>query len=311
MLCRRLGCYRPGLAVSNTGQRIKEDMADFLNSIWARISEMFDPAVVGTWLADALANLIVGLIVFGLYLLLWVVLRWLVRPALQRARLDETASIFILMVLKYSLLAIGAVNALNAAGINTTAFLASLGIAGLTIGFAARDAFSNLISGFLIFLDRPFVIGDLVEIDENYGRVAQITLRSTRIITSDGKMLAVPNSDIINKIVASYTNFPHLRLDIPATIGVTEDVERVRQILLDIVRDDPNYLSDPPPRVVVTQLNDYNVALELQAWIKDERDHVVMRSELRETVFNALNSAGVEMPFETVQLTPLQVRLLG
>lgn len=286
-------------------------MADFLSSIWARISEMFDPAVIGTWLADALANLIVGLVVFGIYLLLWVILRWLLRPALQRAHLDETASIFILMVLKYSLLAIGAVNALNAAGINTTAFLASLGIAGLTIGFAARDAFSNLISGFLIFLDRPFVIGDLVEIESNYGRVAQITLRSTRIITSDGKMLAVPNSDIINKIVASYTNFPHLRLDIPATIGVTEDVERVRQILLDIVRDDPNYLSDPLPRVVVTQLNDYNVALELQAWIKDERDHVVMRSELREKVFNALNAAGIEMPFETMQLTPLQVRLLG
>ncbi len=286
-------------------------MADFISGIWARISEMFDPATAGTWLADALANLIVGLIVFGIYLLLWLVVRWLVRPALNRANLDETASVFIMTLLKYGLLAIGTINALNAAGINTTAFLASLGIAGLTIGFAARDAFSNLISGFLIFLDRPFVIGDLVEIDNNYGRVEQITLRSTRIITSDGKMLAVPNSDIINKIVASYTNFPHLRLDIPVTIGVTESVDRVRQVLLDIVRDDPDFLADPPPRVVVTQLNDYNVALELQAWIKDERAHVPMRSALREKVFDTLTAAGVDMPFETLQITPLKVRLLG
>ncbi|MCB8985428.1 MAG: mechanosensitive ion channel family protein [Ardenticatenaceae bacterium] len=285
-------------------------MGDFVSGIWARISEMFDPTVAGTWLANTLANLIVGLVVFGIYLLVWILVRWLVRPALKRANLDETATTFIMTLLKFGLLAIGAINALNAAGVNTTAFLASLGIAGITLGFAARDAFSNLISGFLIFIDRPFVIGDLVEIGDNYGRVEQITLRSTRIITVDGKMLAVPNSDIINKTVASYTNFPHLRLNIPVTVGVSENVERVRRILLDIVRNDPNYLSDPAPRVVVTQLNDYNVEVELQAWIKDERAHIPLRFALREAVFDQLNAAGVEMPFETLQVAPLRVRLL-
>ena len=83
--------------------------------------------------------------------------------------------------------------------VDTSAALASLGIAGLTIGFAARDALSNLISGILIFIDRPFVVGDLVEIEDHYGKVSAITLRSTRIITSDGKMLAVPNAEIINQ----------------------------------------------------------------------------------------------------------------
>jgi small conductance mechanosensitive channel len=208
-------------------------------------------------------------------------------------------------------LGIGFVNAMNAAGINTSAVLASLGIAGLTIGFAARDAFSNLISGFLIYMDRPFVIGDLVEIENQYGRVAQITLRSTRIITSDGKMLAVPNADIINKTVASYTNFPHLRLDIPVTVGVEENLDQVRHILLDIVVDDDRYMTEPEPRVVVQSLNDYNVLLELQAWIYHEREHVEMRSELRERVFEALNRAGIEMPFETIQLQPVRVEREG
>jgi small conductance mechanosensitive channel len=154
----------------------------------------------------------------------------------------------------------------------------------------------------MIFLDRPFVIGDLVEIEDNYGRVEQITLRSTRIVTPDGKMLAVPNSDIINKTVASYTNFPHLRLDIPVTVGVNENLGRVRRLLLGLVADNPDYLAEPPPRVVVTALNDYNVAMELQAWIRDERTHVPMRSALREQVFEALNAAGVDMPFETIEV---------
>ena len=122
-------------------------------------------------------------------------------------------------------------------------------------------------------------------------------------------MLAVPNTEMINKTVTSYTNFPHLRLDIEATIGVAEDIEKVRQVLLGVLKNDPDYLLEPPARVIVTQLNDYNVAVELQAWIKDERMHMEKRSELREKMFNALNEAKVEMPFETLQFTPLKVKL--
>lgn len=282
-------------------------MNDFLEGIWDRLAELFNPTTMGTLLADWIANFVVGVVVMVAFVLLWLLLRWLARPLLKRAELDETATIFTMTILKYTVLGIGVVNAMNAAGINTAAVLASLGIAGLTIGFAARDAFSNLISGFLIYMDRPFVIGDLVEIEDNYGRVDQITLRSTRIITSDGKMLAVPNADIINKTVASYTNFPHLRLDIPVTVGVKENLGQVRRVLLDTVVTDDRFMVDPSPRVVVQALNDYNVLVELQAWIYHERTHVEMRSELYERVFDMLNQAGIEMPFETIQLTPLQV----
>jgi small conductance mechanosensitive channel len=221
---------------------------------------------------------------------------------MRHSPFDETSNIFIRSAIKYGLLVMAIVSGMAAAGINTSALLASLGIAGFTIGFAAKDAFSNLISGFLIYMDRPFVIGDLVEIEDNYGTVDQITLRSTRIITSDGKMLAVPNADIINKTVASYTNFPHLRLDIEATVGVEEDIGQVRQVMLEQVVGDPAFLDEPPPRVVVTQLNDYNVAVELQAWLDNERDHVIQRSGLRERVFEALNEAGIDMPYETLKV---------
>lgn len=209
--------------------------------------------------------------------------------------------------MKYTVLIIGGLNALSAMGINTGSVHASIGIAGITIGFAARDAFTNLIAGLLIYLDRPFVIGDLIEISDQYGRVAEITLRSTRVVTSDGKMLAVPNSEVINKTVASYTNFPHLRLDIPFTIAVTENLAQVRKLLLELAHHNPAYLDEPAARVIVTELNDYNVALELQVWLKNEREHVESRSELREAVFEHLTKSGIDMPFETIQLAPLEI----
>lgn len=284
-------------------------MQVFFESVLTRLQEIFDPSDLGEQLADGLTNLVVGLVVFLAFYIFWRILQAIMRRTLRDSTLDETTYSFVETAGKYIVLTVGAVSALDAVGINTGALLASLGIVGVTIGFAARDSLSNFISGIIIFIDRPFVLGDLVEIDDKYGRVSEITLRSTRVVTSDGRMLAVPNTEIVNKTVASYTNFPNLRLDIGVTIAVDEDIEKTRQILLGLVDGDTEYLKDPAPRVIVTALNDYNIGIELQAWLKDERQHVEKRSELREKVFDALTHEKVNMPFETIQLAPIQVNM--
>jgi len=276
--------------------------------VLARLQEVFNVANLDEVISKAVSNLIVATLTFLAFYVAWLIVRFFVELFFRRTNLDKTSQAFVRTVLKYGILLIGLVNALSTMGVDTAGLLTSLGIVGITVGFAAKDAFSNLISGILIYLDRPFVIGDLVEVGEFYGRVDEIKLRSTRIVTSDGKMLAVPNTEIINKTVTSYTNFPHLRLDVEITIGVDEKVDRVRDILLGVIKDDPAYLDDPAARVILTQLNDYNVAVELQAWIKDERSHVEKRTELREKIFNALNEAAIDMPFETIQLTPVEVK---
>jgi len=277
-------------------------MQAYFENILNRLLEIFSPESLGTKIGDAVAGIIVGAVVVSVFILLERIVRRFSRPLIEKSRLDETAQSFVSTIIRYTVIIVGVLASLSAIGINIDSLLASIGIAGVTIGFAARDAFSNLISGLLIFLDRPFVIGDLVEVGENYGSVQQITLRSTRIVTSDGKMLAVPNNEMINQTVSSYTNFPNLRLDIGITIGVNEDIQYVRGLLLDLVKGEENYLENPAPRVVVTALNDYNVAIELQVWLKNERQHVEMRSQLREKIFNKLTEAKVEMPFETLRI---------
>lgn len=282
-------------------------MDDFVNGIVARLRAEFDLERLGESVAAFLANLLVAALIFAAFYVAWRILDRILRGILPRTNVDPTTATFLETALQYLVLLLGIVQALAAAGINTAAVIASLGLAGLTIGFAARDALSNLISGLLIFWDRPFVIGDLVEVQGDYGRVDRITLRSTRVVTVDGRMLAVPNTTIINSIVASYTNFPNLRLDVPVTVGVNEDLPRARRLLLSLVDGDPAFLREPEPRVVVTALNDYNVALELQAWIVNERDHIPQRFALRERMFEALRKAGVDMPYETLQLAPVTV----
>ncbi|MCB9729714.1 MAG: mechanosensitive ion channel family protein [Deltaproteobacteria bacterium] len=280
--------------------RHKEDTVD---AFQARLEQLLSPrAIADHIMGELLPDLVMAALTLGLFYLAWRVVRRITQTVLTRAHLDATGTAFAQSVIKYALFAIGFVAALAQLGVDTSSLLTSLGVAGLTIGFAAKDALSNIISGLFIFWDRPFVIGDLVEVNGRYGRVTEITMRSTRVVTVDGKMLAIPNSEVANSTVASYTNFPHLRLDIDICIGVGEDIDRVRALLLALVAGDDRFMEAPAPVVVVLALNDYNVALQLRAWIVDERTHVEMSAWLREQAFKQLTRAEVEMPFETLNV---------
>ena len=265
--------------------------------------ELRVPSVLGA-LAGIAGILIVCFVI-------WLVLQRALRMASEKDRLDRTAATFVSAVVRYGLGAVAVVAVLGQLGVDTASLLGSLGIVGLTLGFAARDALSNIISGLFILWDRPFTIGDLIEIDGKYGRVDRITMRSTRVVTPDGKMLAIPNSTVVNTTVASYTNFVHLRLDVAVTVGVEEDLGAIRRHLLEMVAERPGFMSEPPARVAVMSLNDYNVALELQAWLEDEKTHVAQRQQLREAVFETLRAADVHMPYETIELAPLKVEQLA
>lgn len=281
-------------------------MNTFFENVFAELAQVFQPEQLGTILGEWLVQLTSAVLVYLIFYLVWLLVSKLVISILNRSHQDQTTRVFIRTIVKYAILIIGGLTALKVAGLDISAVLASLGIAGITIGFAARDAFSNLISGLLIFLDRPFVIGDFIEAGENYGRVDQITLRSTRIVTPDGRMLAVPNTEMINKTVASYSNFPNLRLDMSFTIGVNEDIHQVRNLVLDAISADQDLLSDPEPKVLVTALNDYNIELELQVWLENERVHVEKRADLLELLLDTLRAAEIEMPYETIQITGIE-----
>ena len=276
-------------------------MNEILSAIRLRLAQSFDPDILAENFANWAENLLFAVVTFAFYYLVCRLLNLFLVPLLKRMEVDETGRSFFQTVTRVLILTLGVVAALAELGINTGSIIASLGVAGLTIGFAARDALSNIISGVFIFWDRPFVLGDLIEIDGKYGRVDRITLRSTRVVTVDGKMLAIPNTEVVNSTVASYTNFPHLRLDVGVTVGVEENLGNVRSTLLGLIEGDPEFMSDPAPDVVVTELNDYNVAMSLRAWIHDERRHIPLRLKLREQAFEALRSADVDMPYETIK----------
>jgi len=273
-----------------------------MHTILQRLQEIFSADRIANSVAHFAPRFVIGLIVFLVFYLLYRVLNFLLARVTRRAQVEPTAATFLLMAVKYVVLIVGLVMALEELGLDVTTILEGLGIVGLALGFAAKDTLSNIIAGFFLFWDKPFVIGDLIEVSDEYGEVREITMRTTRIVTVDGKLVSIPNSVIVNSKIRSYTMIPHLRLDIDVTIGVNERIDEAREVILDIVRRDERFLKEPAPEVVAIALGDYFVKIELKVWLRDPRIHIPVREELREAIKNALDKAGIVMPYETIEL---------
>ncbi len=200
---------------------------------------------------------------------------------------------------------VGAIILLSHFGINVTALAAVLGIAGLAISLAARDSIADAIAGFIILVDRPFRIGDRIEIQGvgTWGDVDEIGLRTTRIRTRDNRMVIVPNALISTNQVVNYT-YPDPRYRIETQVGIAygTDVKTARRIMADTVRQVEGVLLDKPVDVLYIEMGDSAMIFRLRWWIESYLDTRPMLDLVHTTLQYALDEAGIESPYPTQTL---------
>ncbi|MEW8416677.1 MAG: mechanosensitive ion channel domain-containing protein [Candidatus Thiodiazotropha endolucinida] len=186
--------------------------------------------------------------------------------------------------------------------VDMTAWLASAGIVGIAIGFAAKDTLANLFSGVFIMADSPYKIGDYVVLDDGggiRGKVTHIGIRSTRLLTRDDVEVTIPNSIMGNSKVVNESGGPHVKYRIRVAVGVAygSDIDQVRDVLMSVARESETVCDQPEPRVRFRAFGASSLDFELLCWVDNP--------ELRGRVLDALNSAvykrflveGIEIPF--------------
>ncbi|PSR03992.1 MAG: mechanosensitive ion channel family protein [Bacteroidetes bacterium SW_8_64_56] len=191
---------------------------------------------------------------------------------------------------------------LDQLGVNIAVLIGGIGIAGIVAGFAARDSLENFIAGVTVLVDKPFGVGDYIKVNDQYGQVDEITLRSTRLRTVRNRIMVLPNTEMIKEKVMNHTKQNVLRLDIPFGIAYKERPDEAREALLPIVEDDDRILSDPSPTAVVTEMDDSSVNMLLRFYLRDPSQEVPMRWEYTEKVRETLRDADIEIPFPHRQL---------
>jgi small-conductance mechanosensitive channel len=195
-------------------------------------------------------------------------------------------------------------------GVNVTAFATALGLGGLAISLAAKDTVADAIAGFIILVDRPFRIGDRIEIQEvdTWGDVVDIGLRTTRIRTRDNRLVIVPNSVIGANQVINYS-YPDPRYRIETHVGIAygTNIETARQIIVDTVRQVEGVLPDRPVDALYIEMGDSAMVFRVRWWIESYRDTRRMFDKVHTALQHALDGAGIDCPFPTQTLN-LQIK---
>ena len=225
------------------------------------------------------------------------------KRVLTKAGFEPAFINMMVSVYRFAVMSIGIVMAASQLGINIGAALAGLGVLGLTIGFAAKDSLSNIMAGFLIFWDKPFHVGDWVTLGDHYGKVGEITMRTTRVQTRDNKWVIIPNATVIDQIMINHSANGETRLQIPIGIGYADDLSKARSVILDVCAHADYVLKKPSPAVVLNDFGASTVDLIAFAWIADAANEKPHFFALIEAIKLALDKAGVELPNPQMDLT--------
>lgn len=177
----------------------------------------------------------------------------------------------------------------------------ALGIGSLAIGMAAKDTLAHMISGFTLMLDRPFRIGDRIQLSGGQiGDVADIGLRSTKIKTLDNQLLIIPNSDLCNTILINQA-FPDNRVKGRINIGVAygSDVERVKELLVTTAKEVADVLTDPAPEAYFTTFGDSSLSMALFFWVEEYGRLFATTDKINTLIMRRFRENGIEIPFPT------------
>ena len=205
---------------------------------------------------------------------------------------DLLAKLMIMLIGSYALLMVW--------GINPVGWLASAGIVGIAVGFAAQDTIANLFAGFFILIDSPYKLRDYVNLDSGErGMVTHIGMRSTRLLTRDDVEITVPNSVMGNAKIINESGGPDEKMRIRIKVGVAygSDVHEVERVLENVARAHEEVCDNPSPRVRMRGFGDFSLDFEMLGWIRRPEDRGRISHELYKNVYDALNANHMEIPF--------------
>ena len=259
--------------IVTSGQKFLDDRGpEFAAKLLAGVVILF----VGLWLSKAAAA-ILSRVLLGM-------------------KIDETLTKFLCRVAYAMIVALVAIAALGAIGVDTTAMAAVFAAAGLAVGLALQDSLSNFASGVMIILFRPFAAGDFIEAGGATGIVEEIHIFHTMMRTPDNVQLLVPNGKITGGNISNYSRKETRRIDLVVGCGYGDNLQTVKQFLSELVQNDLRILPEPAPIVAVHELAENSVNFVVRPWVANA-DYWSVRWDLTEAIKTGFDEHGFQIPF--------------
>lgn len=242
-------------------------------------------------------NLLTALAIFIISLYLAKVVSNLLRRVLARRNAPISVTHLLARLTLWAIIVAGTITALQRF-FNVTAFLTGLGILGFTVGFALQDIMKNFAAGIILLLQRPFHVGEFIGVAGFDGTVLEIDLRTTEIKALDGRIVILPNADILTNPIINYTRANRRRIELSVGVSYNTDLEVARKVVLDAIQSVPGYVAEPEPLIGFSNFGDSALELNTLFWI-DTR--LTNPFAAKDSAFSLIKSAfdkqGIDIPF--------------
>ena len=225
----------------------------------------------------------------------------LMNKTLSKRNFDETLQPFLLNVFLWIFRGVTFIAIASYLGIETTSLIALLGAIGFAIGMALQGALGNLAGGVLILLNRPYKVGDLVEMQDHIGNVKEIQVFNTILLSPENKTVIMPNGAVSNGNIVNYTIEGLIRVDLSIGVSYNADIKKSKEILLKVMNENPDVLETPPAFVGVSELADSSVNLVVRPYTTPEKYWDVYFN-IYESAKEALDNASIEIPYPQVDI---------
>jgi small conductance mechanosensitive channel len=241
-------------------------------------------------------KLLTALVIFVLSLYVARLISNLLRGVLQRRRAPTGVVQLLSQLALWSIIVAGMITALQQF-FEVTAFLTGLGILGFTIGFALQDIMKNFASGVILLLQQPFHVGETIGVKGFDGTVMAIDLRSTEMRATDGRVVILPNADVLSNPIINYSRANQRRVELSLSLSHASEPGLVRKIVLDAIQEVPGFVSEPEPVIVFNSLSDHAVELNVNFWVDvTKTDPFHAKDAVLLKVMSAFNEQGIEIP---------------
>jgi small conductance mechanosensitive channel len=252
-------------------------------------------AKIHTWFTDLGLKAIAALLIVLVGIRLARFLQRMASRAMQRAKIDSTLSHFTGNLVYVAVIVLTAIVALGQLGVETASFIAVLGSAGLAIGLALQGSLSNFAAGILMVIFRPFKVGDYVEVAGMGGVVEKINILSTTLTTPDNRTIIAPNRRLFDDNITNYSAQPSRRIDLVFGTKYESDIDRVKQVISEVLAKDRRILQDPAPKVGVLDWGDTGIRFAVRPWVRT-MDYWDVYFDVQEAMKKRFDAEGIAVP---------------
>jgi small conductance mechanosensitive channel len=245
-----------------------------------------------------LMNVLYAIIIF---IVGWIAAKWahrLTHKVLKKQNVAEALSRFLASIAKYFVLAATLIIALGAVGLETT-LVALVAAAGLALGLALQGSLANFASGVMILFFRPFDLGEKVTAADSTGKVDDIGLFASTLITPDNEKIIIPNSAITSNTITNHTVRGTLRGNIEVGVAYGVDIQKAIEVMSKACDTVPTVLSDPAPGVAFVSFGASSLDFVVRPWSSAD-DYLQMLHDVRIALYDELNAADIEIPFNQI-----------